>query len=274
MHSYQNGTDFNPAEPLFQSGTRFKELHSMIQAPDSRRWQMALSSRVLIITGAGLSADSGLQTFRGTGGLWRSYNPTALATPEAFARDPKLVWEWYQWRREEARKAEPNAGHMAIAQLAARNQDCLVVTQNVDDLHERAGTPVNRLVHVHGDLFLNRCVDCAYSDRERIASSELPPKCPQCGNSLLRPGVVWFGESLNSTVIENVTNFLRRTESGLVLVVGTTATFSYIIDWALRARRAGGLLVEVNPDETELSAAADIAYRKRAADVLPALLSA
>ena len=133
---------------------------------------------------------------------------------------------------------------------------------------------MNRLVHVHGDLFLNRCVDCAYSDRERIASSELPPKCPQCGNSLLRPGVVWFGESLNSTVIENVTNFLRRTESGLVLVVGTTATFSYIIDWALRARRAGGLLVEVNPEETELSAAADIAYRKRAADVLPALLSA
>src|SRR5690242_13469530 len=128
-------------------------------------WRRILAKPILAITGAGLSADSGLQTFRGAGGLWRNYNPMTLATPEAFARDPKLVWEWYQWRRDEAGKAEPNVAHVALAGLASRNPDCLIVTQNVDDLHERAGTPSERLVHVHGDLFLNRCTSCSYSDR-------------------------------------------------------------------------------------------------------------
>lgn len=245
----------------------------MFKMPDSERWQLALGSPALVITGAGLSADSGLQTFRGAGGLWRNYNPMTLATPEAFARDPKLVWEWYQWRRDEAGKAEPNAGHIALAQFAARNQECLIVTQNVDNLHERAGSPATQLVHVHGDLFLNRCANCFYSNRERVSSLELPPKCPQCRHSLLRPGVVWFGESLNPAIIGQVNDFLRPANCGLVLVVGTTATFAYIIDWAIRAKRSGGLLVEINPEETELSAAADISYRERAADILPKLLN-
>ena len=245
----------------------------MFNVPDSERWQLALRNPALVITGAGLSADSGLQTFRGAGGLWRNYNPLTLATPEAFARDPKLVWEWYQWRRDEASKAEPNLGHIALAQFATRNQECLIVTQNVDDLHERAGSPGAQLVHVHGDLFLNRCVNCSYSDQERVSSSELPPKCPKCRRSLLRPGVVWFGESLNPATIGQVNDFVGRMKCGTVLVVGTTATFAYIIDWALRAKRSGGLLVEINPEETELSAAADITYRERAADILPKLLS-
>src|SRR5215470_1644357 len=145
----------------------------MTYKPDREEWQHAFRGPVLVITGAGLSADSGLQTFRGTGGLWRNYNPMALATPEAFAHDPKLVWEWYQWRRDEATKAEPNAAHLALAELVARNEHSLIVTQNVDDLHERAGTPSERLSHVHGDLFLNRCTSCSYSDRKPI--SGLPP---------------------------------------------------------------------------------------------------
>jgi NAD-dependent protein deacetylase/lipoamidase len=240
--------------------------------PTREDWQRALDGPVLVITGAGLSADSGLQTFRGSGGLWRNYNPMTLATPEAFARDPRLVWEWYQWRRGEAAKATPNPAHLALAQVASNKPDCLIVTQNVDNLHERARTPEDQLVHVHGDLFLNRCTKCSYSDREAISCAELPPGCPRCQKAALRPGVVWFGESLDSSMIRRVENFVCRGKCGLVLVVGTTATFHYIIDWALRAKRSGGLLVEVNPEETELSESADIAYRERAADVLPELL--
>jgi len=232
----------------------------------------ALDGPVLVITGAGLSADSGLQTFRGAGGLWRNYNPLTLATPEAFARNPHLVWEWYQWRRAEATKATPNPGHLALARFASNKTECLIVTQNVDNLHERAGTPEGQLVHVHGDLFLNRCTRCSYVDRECTSSVDLPPRCPRCEDALLRPGVVWFGESLDSKVIGRVEDFVCRSECGLVLVVGTTACFPYIIDWALRAKRSGGLLVEINPEETELSEAADIAYRERARDVLPELL--
>lgn len=234
-------------------------------------WRRALNGPVLIITGAGLSADSGLQTFRDAGGLWRNYNPMALATPEAFARDPKLVWEWYQWRRDVAGKAEPNAGHLALAEFVSRNESSLLVTQNVDDLHERARTPSERLIHVHGDLFLNRCTSCSYSDRSPI--SELPPQCPRCGQSLLRPGVVWFGEMLDSKILSRVENFVRKRECSLVLVVGTTATFHYIIDWVLRAKNSGAMLVEVNPEETELSASADVTHRKRAAECLPEILS-
>ncbi|HWY67898.1 MAG TPA: NAD-dependent deacylase [Terriglobales bacterium] len=244
----------------------------MTLKPSREEWRHALGGPVLVITGAGLSADSGLHTFRGTGGLWRNYNPISLATPEAFARDPKLVWEWYQWRRDEATKAAPNAGHLALAELATRNHDCLIVTQNVDDLHERAGTPSERLVHVHGDLFFNRCTSCSYIDREHISTAELPPRCPHCQESPLRPGVVWFGEMLDRKVLSRIDDFVRRVECGLVLVVGTTATFHYIIDWALGAKRSGGILVEINPEETELSASADVVYRKRAAEVLPEML--
>src|SRR5215813_3999351 len=239
----------------------------------SEQRRSTLAKPILVITGAGLSADSGLETFRGAGGLWRNYNPMTLATPEAFARDPKLVWEWYQWRRDKATEAKPNAAHRALAQLASRNRECLIVTQNVDDLHERAGTPGKQLVHVHGDLFLNRCSRCSYSDRQPIAEEKLPPQCPQCQKSLLRPGVVWFGEMLDSKILSCVENFIRCKECSLVLVVGTTATFHYIVDWALRARSSGGTLVEINLEETELSAAADVTHRKRAAEVLPEILA-
>lgn len=236
------------------------------------RIQGALQGRVLIITGAGLSADSGLQTFRGGGGLWRNYSPMDLSTPEAFARDPRLVWEWYQWRRGQAANAAPNPAHLAIAQRAAQAKDCLVVTQNVDDLHERAQTPLDRLVHVHGDLFRNRCNQCEYSDREELTEQDLPPQCPQCRAGLLRPGVVWFGEILDPAVLLRVDDFIRR-RCDLVLAVGTTATFHYIVDWAMRAKGRSGTLAEINPEETALSELADVTYRQRAAEVLPKLLS-
>ena len=233
--------------------------------------ERARSGRALILTGAGLSADTGLQTFRGAGGLWRNYNPVELATPEAFSRDPKLVWEWYQWRRTEAAKAAPNAGHFALAKLASQSHESLIVTQNVDDLHERAGAPQDRLVHVHGDLFLNRCQACAYRDREPLNEVDLPPTCPQCRRAMLRPGVVWFGETLDPAVLRKVETFVETSNCALVLVVGTTATFPYIVDWALRAQ-SGGLLVEINPEETPISHLADVVCRTRAVEILPKLL--
>ena len=239
--------------------------------PSSADIEKATRGRVLVITGAGLSADSGLQTFRGPGGLWRNYNPMTLATPEAFARDPKLVWEWYLWRRTEAAKAVPNAAHKALAQLVIRATDSLIVTQNVDDLHERAGSPLEKLVHVHGDLFLNRCQHCDYYNREPV-NQELPPRCPKCHRGLLRPGVVWFGEMLDPAVLRRVETFVGRANCDLVVVVGTTGTFAYIVDWALRAKGSSGLLVEINPEETPLSQLADVVYQERAAEVLPRLL--
>jgi len=241
--------------------------------PPDQRVQSALQGRMLVITGAGLSADSGLQTFRGAGGLWRNHNPMNLATPEAFVRDPRLVWEWYEWRRREASKAEPNPAHLAIARRASRPKDCLVVTQNVDDLHERARTPFDRLVHVHGDLFRNRCNHCEYSDREVLEGQALPPQCPQCKAGLLRPGVVWFGEMLDPRVLLRVDDFIRLGRCDLVLLIGTTAAFPYIVDWATRAKDHNGILVEINPEQTVISEMADVVYRQRAAEVLPELLS-
>lgn len=232
--------------------------------------ERGLHGRILIITGAGISADSGLQTFRGEGGYWRNLDPTKLATPEAFAGNPKLVWEWYNWRRLQARNAQPNAAHLALAHLASSAREALLVTQNVDDLHERAQTDPQRLVHVHGDLFLNTCISCNYRDRDPI--TELPPPCPKCDDGTLRPGVVWFGETIDPTIFRRIDEFIADGDCDLVLVVGTTAVFQYIVNWAIAARGKTGLMIEINPVETVLSSVADVLYRRRAAEVLPELL--
>jgi NAD-dependent deacetylase len=176
--------------------------------------------RVLVLTGAGVSAESGIPTFRGKDGYWRNLDPAKLATPEAFARDPQLVWEWYRERRERIRSAQPNAAHEAIAKLAKHAKDFLLVTQNVDDLHARAGSPIETMVQIHGDIFVTRCSRCDFLDAGRGGSPKPPTdravqprsgrlrsiaptsddhvnllRCPKC-DALMRPGVVWFGEQL------------------------------------------------------------------------------
>ena len=233
--------------------------------------------RVLVLTGAGVSAESGIPTFRGKDGYWRNLDPAKLATPEAFARDPQLVWEWYRERRERIRNARPNAAHEAIARLAQRADEFLLVTQNVDDLHARAGILAQRMVQIHGDIFVTRCSRCDFSYGGRGCSPEPPgacvvqptnrrlrsiaatserdlsvPTCPKC-QALMRPGVVWFGEQLARNELDRVENFLDDGACDVVIVAGTTATFGYIIDWALRGSRDGGELIEVNPEETPLS---------------------
>ncbi len=236
--------------------------------------------RVLVITGAGVSAESGIPTFRGKDGYWRNLDPTKLATPEAFARDPNLVWDWYRERRQRIRKAEPNPAHQAIAKLAERAREFLLVTQNVDDLHRRAEweqkcIPRDKIVQIHGDIFVTRCSRCDWQRYEREHEQHDDgslPKCPECG-AFMRPGVVWFGEQLDLAKIGTVENFVTGGDCDLVIVVGTTALFGYIIDWALRARGHTGQLVEVNPEETSLSPIATRSVREPAGIALPRLVN-
>jgi len=254
--------------------------------------------RVFIITGAGVSAESGIPTFRGKDGYWRNLDPAKLATPEAFERDPKLVWEWYRERRQRIRTVQPNSAHEAIAKLAQHADEFLLITQNVDDLHRRAGLANEQMVQIHGDIFVTRCSRCDFQFRRagRGGSPEPPgaravqpqsgrlksiaptsendvnlPRCPGC-NALMRPGVVWFGEQLDSRKVEIVENFLRRGSCDLVFVVGTTAVFGYIIDWAVQAAGRKGQLIEVNPEETPVSQFATQLVRGPAAIALPRIV--
>jgi NAD-dependent deacetylase len=252
--------------------------------------------RVLVVTGAGVSAESGIPTFRGKDGYWRNLDPIKLATPEAFTRDPELVWQWYRERRQRIRNAQPNAAHEAVAKLAQRADEFLLVTQNVDDLHERAGLAKAAIVQIHGDIFVTKCSRCDFVDTGRGGSPEPPaprvmyphsgrsgsiastserdddlPCCPKCG-ALMRPGVVWFGEPLPSRETERVENYLQRDPCGVVIVAGTTAVFAYIIDWALRASHHGGELIEVNPEKTPLLRFATRLVREPAALALPRIV--
>jgi NAD-dependent deacetylase len=223
--------------------------------------------RILVITGAGVSAESGIPTFRGKDGYWRNLDPLKLATPEAFAENPKLVWEWYRERREKIRAAKPNAAHDAIVDLAKHARDFLLVTQNVDDLHARAGLPQEKMVQIHGDIFVTRCSRC---DCDRGGDEDVDlPVCPECG-ALMRPGVVWFGEQLDPHKIDIVENFLAKGDVDLTIVIGTTALFGYITDWAARGR---GELIEINPEETQLSTFAPKSIREPAAVALPRLVN-
>ncbi len=229
--------------------------------------------RVLVITGAGVSAESGIPTFRGEDGYWRNFSAAKLATPEAFERDPKLVWEWYSERRQRISNARPNAGHEAIAKLARQADEFLLVTQNVDDLHFRAGLANEAMVQIHGNIFVTRCCRCDFRRDYNHEHEDVLPRCPGCA-ALMRPGVVWFGERLPWSELQRVENYLDRGACDLVVVAGTTATFGYIINWALRASRCGGELIEVNPEETPISQFATQLAREPAAIALPRIVDA
>lgn len=230
--------------------------------------------RILVLTGAGVSAESGIPTFRGKDGYWRNLDPAKLATPEAFARDPKLVWQWYRERRQRIRDARPNAAHEAITKLGQYAKEFLLVTQNVDDLHMRAGLANEAMVQIHGDIFVTKCSRCDLSRRDHEQEQrDVVPTCPEC-DALMRPGVVWFGEQLSRSELQRVEDYLDRGACGVVIVAGTTATFGYIIDWALRASRCGGELIEVNPEETPLSQFATQIVREPATIALPRIVDA
>lgn len=247
---------------------------------DRARAHLADARTVLVLTGAGVSAESGVPTFRGDGGLWKSHRAEELATPAAFARDPRLVWEWYAWRRELVASCRPNAAHRALAELAARRPGVVIATQNVDGLHGRAaaelppgGMPVAAPIELHGSLFRVRCTLCPHAaphDAAVDASTRATlPRCPVCG-ALLRPGVVWFGESLEAPVLGAALRAAERAD--VCLVVGTSAVVQPAASLAAVTREAGGRVIEVNPAETPISAFADEVLRGAAGEVVPTIV--
>jgi NAD-dependent deacetylase len=225
---------------------------------------------VTVMTGAGVSAASGIPTFRGADGLWSNFRVEDLATPEAFARDPALVWKWYAWRRELVAAARPNRAHEVIAAWSRRYPTFTLVTQNVDGLHERAGT--RNVVRFHGSLWDLGCWErCAKSPArwrdETVPFPEMPPRCPHCGG-LARPGVVWFGEPIDPDVLASS---LGALDCDVCVVAGTSAVVYPAAGLADEARRRGAFTVEINPEPTEATDRFDVAIQGRAEDVLDRL---
>lgn len=205
-----------------------------------------------MLTGAGISAESGVPTFRGADGLWRQYRAEELATPQAFVRNPTLVWEWYDWRRGLIAGCEPNEAHRTLVEMERCCQDFTLITQNVDGLHQRAGS--RRVLELHGDIWRVRCTaENNVADNREVPLSRIPPHCP-CG-ALLRPDVVWFGESLDPEVISAAYAAAERCD--LMLVVGTSSVVHPAASLPVVARNAGAYLVEVNVQETPLSPLVD-----------------
>ena len=271
-----------------QPGTRPIENQPFeTQQMDDARHLVASARRLLILTGAGVSAESGVPTFRGPDGLWRKYSAEQLATPKAFENDPRLVWEWYGVRRERVGACRPNAAHTAIARVTLEHEDARLVTQNVDGLHELAlqevvskgpfpESSVSRAAPIvlHGSLFRTRCTGCGERtlDRHPVdATSEASlPRCSKC-SAPLRPDVVWFGEQLDPEILESA---MRAAESAEVcLVVGTSGLVHPAASLPLLTRESGGVVVEVNTEPTPLTQAADYSFRGPAGQILPSLLA-
>jgi NAD-dependent deacetylase len=232
----------------------------------AREW-LAGAQSVVVLTGAGISAESGVPTFRGAGGLWRNFRPEELATPEAFARDPKLVWEWYDWRRSVIARAEPNPGHLALAEIERRKPHFWLITQNVDGLHERAGS--RRVTKLHGDIWLLRCTGCGREERnEQVPLEPLPPRCA-CGG-LMRPGVAWFGEALPAKAPETAFDAARRAE--LFLVLGTSSIVYPAAGLPQVALEHGARVIEINLEPTALSGVPQISLRGKTGELLPQIV--
>ena len=225
------------------------------------------AQRVVALTGSGISAESGVPTFReAQTGLWERFDPQELATPEAFARDPRLVWEWYEWRRELVTSARPNPGHDALAKLERELPSFTLVTQNVDGLHQRAGS--ENAIELHGNIMRTLCSveGVLVEDFEPDAK---PPSCPNCG-APLRPGVVWFGEMLPAGTLEAASEAAK--ECDLFLSVGTSSLVYPAAALPYEALAHGATLVEVNLDQTPLTPRADFVLAGAAGEVLPALV--
>ncbi len=210
------------------------------------------SKRPVALTGAGVSAESGVPTFRGIGGLWRNFRAEELATPEAFKRDFRLVWEWYDWRRRKISVVKPNSAHYWLADIEKRNKDFILITQNVDGLHGLAGS--RNLLEIHGSIWKVKCVECKVLRELMDVPVKMPPMCA-CGG-LLRPAVVWFGEALPEETIQAA--FDAADKADFMMVIGTSGAVQPAASLASRAKRNGACLVEINPETTPLSRIMDL----------------
>jgi NAD-dependent deacetylase len=233
----------------------------------ARQWLREASS-VAVLTGAGVSAESGVPTFRSGNGLWKQYRPEELATPAAFAHNPKLVWEWYDWRRSLIAEAKPNPGHYALAEAESRARKFTLITQNVDGLHELAGS--RNVLRLHGSIWILRCLTCQREREDRRTPlPQIPPRC-ECGG-LLRPGVVWFGEPLPENIWQQAEAAARQAD--LFLLIGTSAVVYPAAGLAPIAKSSGARVVEINIAETGLSDGIDEFLQGPSGELLPQLIA-
>ena len=223
------------------------------------------ATAIAVLTGAGISAESGIPTFRGSDGLWKNYRAEDLATPEAYAKNPLLVWEWYKMRFETVMKAQPNAAHHALVKLA-KEKALTLVTQNVDGLHERAGS--SNVLELHGNITRSRCERCGHLESLQVGF-EIPPTCRKCG-SRMRPNVVWFGETLPQVVFQKAIEAFASCD--VALIIGTSAVVEPAASLARLAKQQGASVVEINPTETPLSFVADLSLRMSASEGMAELL--
>ena len=238
--------------------------------PESLVETLRNAQSVAVLTGSGISAESGVPTFRDAQtGLWARYDPMDLATPEAFARDPRLVWEWYAWRRGLVEGAAPNSGHEALAELERHVPEFVLITQNVDGLHRRAGS--QRIIELHGNIMRSKCSLEAVILEPGEDDPDVPPSCPRCGASL-RPDVVWFGEMLPQEALEEALKSAQNCD--LFFSIGTSSLVQPAASLPFEALRSAVAVVEINLDETPLSRHAEYALRGRVGEVLPALVRA
>lgn len=232
---------------------------------------------VTILTGAGVSKESGVPTFRDAlEGLWEQYDPQDLATPQAFIANPKLVWDWYEWRRKLASEVAPNDGHIALAKLQDIKSNLHIITQNVDDLHEQAGS--QNVVHLHGNIATHKCFDNCQGSPTLIDIATIfyeehdgPPICPDCGANV-RPNVVWFGESLPRYELTKAMKYSQN--CNIMLVVGTSGMVSPASELPLMAKQRGAKIIEVNPDRSAITHYTDIKLDGASGEILPKVIEA
>ena len=227
------------------------------------------SNKISVITGAGISAESGVPTFRGEKGLWKNYKPEELATVNAFKKNPQIVWEWYNWRRELISKCKPNAAHFFIAKLEKIKENFLLITQNVDGLHKKAKN--KKLIEIHGSIWEIKCTYCDFKEENWDVPIKFPPICPRCSN-ILRPAVVWFGESLNFQDIE--ISIQHIVESDLLIVIGTSGVVQPVASFPYQGKQQNKNLkiVEINLTETPITAISDIFIKTKSAEFLSKLI--
>ena len=228
---------------------------------------------VAVLTGAGVSAESGVPTFRGADGIWKKFKPEELATFDAFMANPQLVWEWYDHRRKIVREVKPNPGHYAIAEMAQLYDEFALITQNVDGLHRRAGSP--EVFELHGNINRNRCLDCGKTDfTEDLADSPagragIPPLCA-CGGRL-RPDVVWFGEMLPEKTLQQAMTAARKAQ--VFFSVGTSGAVQPAASLPFLAKQHGALVVEINLEPSEISYMCDLTYHGKSGEILPQIVN-
>ena len=233
---------------------------------DALKSYLQKDKRVVVLTGAGISAESGVPTFRGEDGLWKKFKPEELATFDAFISNPQLVWEWYEYRRKLISEVKPNPAHYSLVEMQSYFENFHLVTQNVDGLHQKAGS--KEVIELHGNIKRNKCINCGMKFEELPFSDVIPPKC-RCGG-MLRPDVVWFGEMLPAETIHKA--FELSSNCDLFFSIGTSAIVYPAASLPLIAKRAGAYLVEINIERTELSSLADEVFLGNAGEIMPEII--